>query len=282
MCDQYIGAASNMECSAAFHAKQTSWNLNTGMFLIQWKKNKVSWHVKENMSSIVTLTNKNSLNSCGNCQKGKIKGTVSLSRLCFCDPRTSLWMSQRLLGWRGTTCRAASRDVAAMQKSSGLLSIDQPDCVSAHLFYFLRQKKMAWDDPTRHVTPSWAAPVENGAPDKWVCSDEQLMEWLAKVMTTGGGRRSTREAGGWKGGKVGGGSVSPSLPSHFDLEQRRLLQMADNLSQRSTPPRAARIHHWAQTLSSLLAGDRLNLLAGAPLLQNWGRLPVIQCSRAPN
>lgn len=93
------------------------------------------------------------------------------------------------------------------------------------------------------------------------------MEWLAKVMTTGGGRLARRG--------VGGGAVSPSLPSHFDLEQRRLLQMADNLSQRSTPPGAARIHHWVQTLSSLLAGDRINLLAGAPLLQTGGRLPVI-------
>lgn len=141
-------------------------------------------------------------NSCSNCQKYKIrKTTVFLYRLCFCASRTTLWTSQRLLGWQGTTCRAASRDLAAMQKSSGLLSIDQPDCVSAHPLYFLRQKKMVWDDPTRHVTPSGAAPVENGAPDKWVCGDEQLMEWLAKVMTTGGGRR--REAGGWWG--EGGG-----------------------------------------------------------------------------
>lgn len=160
---------------------------------------------------------------------------------------------------------AASRDLAAMQKSSGLLSIDQPDCVSAHSLYFLRQKKMVWDDPTRHVTPSRAAPVENGAPDKWVCGDEQLMEWLAKVMTTGGGRLARRG---------GGGCISiPALSFRFGATPP--FANGWQPQPKVNPPGAARIHHWVQTLSSLLAGDRINLLAGAPLLQTGGRLPVI-------
>lgn len=45
--------------------------------------------------------------------------------------------------------------------------------------------KIVWDDPTCHVTPYRAAPVETTVPDKWVCGDEQLMEWLAKVMMLG-------------------------------------------------------------------------------------------------
>lgn len=61
MCNQYIGAASNMECSAAFNAKQTIWNLNAGIFLNHSKKRKLNCHVKENISSTVTPTNQNSL-----------------------------------------------------------------------------------------------------------------------------------------------------------------------------------------------------------------------------
>lgn len=45
--------------------------------------------------------------------------------------------------------------------------------------------KIVWDDPTCHVTSFRAAPVENAEPDKWVCGDEQLMEWLAKVTMPG-------------------------------------------------------------------------------------------------
>lgn len=89
------------------------------------------------------------------------------------------------------------------------------------------------------------------------------MEWLAKVMTTGeGGKGDLRGLMRRRGGV----SASPSLPSHFDLEHRCLLQMADNHSQRSPPPPlpgAAQIHHWVQTLSSLLPGDRINLLAAS-------------------
>lgn len=84
-----------------------------------------------------------------------------------------------------------------------------------------------------------------------------------KGHDNGGRREGLGEPMRSGGPGVGGGGVSPALPSHFDLEQQCLLQMADNLSQRSTPPGAAQIHHWVQTLSSILAGDWINLLAAS-------------------
>lgn len=54
--------------------------------------------------------------------------------------------------------------------------------------YFLPPAKIVWDDPACHMTPSrhhlWFS-SESTSSDKWVLSDEQLMEWLAKVTEHG-------------------------------------------------------------------------------------------------
>lgn len=100
--------------------------------------------------------------------------------------------------------------LALMQKSSILLRIGHWRLCFHPLAYFLQQRSC---EMTRHAMwPQhlWVS-LENAAPDKWVCSDERLMEWLAKVMML------------WE---------SPFC-SHFDLEQHHRLQMVDNLSQRS-------------------------------------------------
>lgn len=77
--------------------------------------------------------------------------------------------------------------LAPMQKSSILLSIDQWRLYFRPLAYCLQKgscemtRHVMWPHPGQHL---WVS-SESAVPDKWVCGDEQLMEWLAKVMMLG-------------------------------------------------------------------------------------------------
>lgn len=93
------------------------------------------------------------------------------------------------------------------------------------------------------------------------------MESLAKVTMTGGGRR--------KGISI--------LPSHFDLEQRRLfffVQMPDNLSQRSSGQSPKNPSFGSDFIFFISSADWINLLAEEALFQT-GRLSYLLFSATP-
>lgn len=77
--------------------------------------------------------------------------------------------------------------LALMQKNSILFSIDQQRLCFLPLTTASSKDRVRWPGmscdphPGQHL---WAS-SESTMPDKWVCSDRQLMEWLAKVMMLG-------------------------------------------------------------------------------------------------
>ena len=110
---------------------------------------------------------------------------------------------------------AVCTKLAAMQKSSIPLSIDQWRLSFRPLAYCLQQRScemtrhVMWPHPGQHL---WAS-SESALPDKWVCGDEQLMEWPAKVMMLG---------------------EAPFCSLISIWTNTHLLQMPDNLGQRSS------------------------------------------------
>lgn len=82
---------------------------------------------------------------------------------------------------------AVCTKLAPMQKSSIPLSIDQWRLSFRPPAYCLQQRScemtrhVMWPHPGQHL---WVS-SESAVPDKWVCGDEQLMEWPAKVMMLG-------------------------------------------------------------------------------------------------
>lgn len=89
--------------------------------------------------------------------------------------------------WTESATNNFCTKLAPMQKSSILFRIDQSRVCFRPLAYCLQQRlcemtrHVMWPHSGQHL---WAS-SESTVADKWVCGDEQLMEWLAKVMMVG-------------------------------------------------------------------------------------------------
>lgn len=127
--------------------------------------------------------------------------------------------------------------LALMQKSSILLRIGHWRLCFHPLAYFLQQRSCEMTRHAKWPQHLWVS-LENAAPDKWVCGDERLMEWLAKVMML------------WE-------SPFCSLISIWNNTTvcKWLITSAKG------QPGGTKIHHLVQTLSFLLA--RVEMLVGS-------------------
>ena len=147
--------------------------------------------------------------------------------------------------------------LAAMQKSSIPFSIDWWRLCFRPLAYCLQQRSC---EMTRHVMRPhpgqhlWVS-SEHAVPDKWVYGDEQLMEWLAKVMMLG-------EA------------PSCSLISIWTNTTACKCLITSAKGQ----PGGTKIHHSVQTLPFLWAGVQMQLVGWNNIgLKKNGRHLITVC-----